>query len=653
MSPSFCVLRLPCLSDQRLRGWGPSRRAKGLARLFSGVALAAASIAAPASSIAAVDWAECLHAVDPDVRAAACTDIIGNTRDRKTLLRALNGRGNALCATDRCREAVPDFTSVVRLAPDVAGYHDNLARALRAATRYPEALQESEQAIDLAPKLAFVYVGKARTLAAAGRGDEALAVVRIAMAVAPVDAGLLEYQGKLLGDLKRYPESYAAFDRALQMQPTRASVYVRRADVEAADGRSADAIRDLERYPADGAEFYQVTDKLNALRTPSTQESANSAKSSNLPGKPDVVAEINDEKDLYDAPKADGRSATPAPGVAAPPPTIGETCNLYEWKPLRRCIEDYHNENDPLPGGVPNPRRWNDELAAHGLKLAKQHPEIVWNNAIWAELAEAASSEDKPRTRSAPQSPTSTPRMRYVPSSDAAALSAQALSCLRRLSPPSTSLAYSPSFMIKIDAKGYLLAPPDLLNQVESNEAARYTKNALSALIKCQPYPETKEAPYAAKYQFSHKVKFNLHFEKTHVSTNNSDRLPASARAEAAARQEASENLEREKLIARTQIRSLEEAAAAIPVGSEAALDCASAANKLNIYSIFAGHNTNEEALTSTYQMFRLSAFTTLDKGPGFRRCQVYIERLFINKAATFVVRASDDHATQTLSDLY
>ena len=220
-----------------------------------------------AQSAARPDWSGCLRAKDPEQRVQACTFILNDTRDPKIIVRALNGRGNALCATiQRCAEAVPDFTSVVKSAPTIAGYHDNLARALRAASRYEDALRVSDRAIALASKMAFVYVGKAKTLAAAGRGAEAHDVVRAAMGVVPVDGGLIEYDGKLLGDLRRFPESYAAFDQALRIQPTRAGVYVRRADVELAEGRIDDAIHDLERYPSDGDEADAVHTKLEALR---------------------------------------------------------------------------------------------------------------------------------------------------------------------------------------------------------------------------------------------------------------------------------------------------------------------------------------------------------------------------------------------------
>ena len=420
MSRSLSVLPLPVV-DRRPTCRVPPVQAKRLAGVVSGVTFTALSMAASAPAFAAVDWPGCLHAAEPAARAQACTGIIGSTNDHKTLLRALNSRGNALCATaDRCREAIPDFASVVKLAPDVAGYHDNLARALRAAQRYPDALQESDRAIGLAPKYAFVYVGKARTLAAAGRGAEALAVVQVAMAVAPVDAGLLEYQGKLLGDLKRYPESYAAFERALQMQPTRASVYARRADVEIADGRSVDAIRDLERYPANGAEANQVKDKLNILRTPIVGKNTGVATASNTIGKPKVEDEAKEEKDLYDLPKA-GRPSAADPAYeeessptwtkdskgkyhaspdATPLPSPPRACSLYTWAPLQRCIEDFHVENDPLPGGIPNPHRWNDTLAARGRSLAAQHPDITWDPMRWKAIAE----EEADKAHGSPQS---------------------------------------------------------------------------------------------------------------------------------------------------------------------------------------------------------------------------------------------------------
>ena len=384
-------------------------------RVVAGVVTAAALLASSTGVVIADDWSppgakindwtECLRAVDPDQRVEACTAILGKTKDRRSIMRAFNGRGNALCATaDRCREAVPDFASAVKLAPDVAGYRDNLARALRAALRYQEALQESDRAIALAPKLAFLYVGKARALAATQRGDEAVHAIETAMAVAPQDAGLLEYDGKLLGDLRRYPESYAAFDRALQLQPTRAGVYVRRADVALLEGRPENAIRDLERYPADGTEADGVLTRLAALRASQARRVAGS--STPVLNKPvDVVVDTRppsahdlpgsmDRSGFSGVPMTEAAKSATLSQVPMAPLASSNTCNLYAWTPLQRCIEDYHNENDPLSSSVPNPRRWNDELAAQGKALAEQHPEITWDNSAWTKLASETAKEN-------------------------------------------------------------------------------------------------------------------------------------------------------------------------------------------------------------------------------------------------------------------
>ena len=272
------------------------RSGRGLA---CGILLAGFASVAMAQSAARPDWSECLRAKDPEQRVQACTVILSGTRDPKIIVRALNGRGNALCAAaQRCAEAVPDFTSVVKSAPAIGGYHDSLARALRAASRYDEALRESDRAIALAPAATFLFVGKAKTLAAAGRGLEAVAVIEMAMTGTATDAGLLEYEGKLFGDLRRYPESHAAFEHALRLQPTRISIYARRADVEIAEGRTEEAIRDLKSYPADGSEIDQVHSKLAALRMPPTRGMVEASSAAEMPAagvadpphaKPDLV----------------------------------------------------------------------------------------------------------------------------------------------------------------------------------------------------------------------------------------------------------------------------------------------------------------------------------------------------------------------------
>lgn len=208
----------------------------------------------------------CRHAGDLSQRVIGCTTIIERSHDRKSLLRAYNTRGLALCDLDRCAEAVTDFDQVVRLEPSIAGYFDNRARALRAAGRLDEAIAASDHAIRMAPGYTFLLLGKAHGLEDASRLDEALSTIGQASTLDPSDAGIWEFRGKVLGELRRYDEAYVAYARSLAIDPTSWSVFRTRADTELAQGRVDAALEDLARYPSDEEGAQEVVAKIAAIR---------------------------------------------------------------------------------------------------------------------------------------------------------------------------------------------------------------------------------------------------------------------------------------------------------------------------------------------------------------------------------------------------
>ena len=126
-----------------------------------------------------------------------------------------------------------------------------------------------DKAIALAPTLAFAYFGKAVALEEEGRFSAALNVVGAAISLVPTEARPWELKGKLLSEAKNFTAAYAAFRQALVLDPGRASVFVQRADAEIAEGRSAEAIADLERYPTVGQAAAEVHGKFYALRSAS------------------------------------------------------------------------------------------------------------------------------------------------------------------------------------------------------------------------------------------------------------------------------------------------------------------------------------------------------------------------------------------------
>ncbi|WP_159020330.1 tetratricopeptide repeat protein [Methylobacterium phyllosphaerae] len=198
--------------------------------------------------------------------------------DRAALLRAYNRRGLANVELGQYAEAIRDFSAVIRLNPDVAGYYDNRQNALRQLGRLPEALRDADAAVRLAPGYTFVLRGRALVYDAMGRFDLALADFTRAINLDSKDAGLRADRAKIFAKISRLDDAYSDLTTAISLDPSNAGLLKDRGLLLARYGEPAAARSDLLAYlvrqPGD-AEATQALAALGPTPTPPAASSAN------------------------------------------------------------------------------------------------------------------------------------------------------------------------------------------------------------------------------------------------------------------------------------------------------------------------------------------------------------------------------------------
>ena len=116
------------LSPRRMRGGHDMKLifCAGIAVLGLAEVLAFPSLAAPLQA----DLTSCFSNGPAEARVGACTSVIEAAPSKAALARALDARGLSLQALGRNEDAVADFSTLIRLVPNVAGYYDNRQSAM-------------------------------------------------------------------------------------------------------------------------------------------------------------------------------------------------------------------------------------------------------------------------------------------------------------------------------------------------------------------------------------------------------------------------------------------------------------------------------------------------------------------------------------------
>lgn len=133
---------------------------------------------------------------------------------------------NLLAAMDLLTEAIEEYRAALRLAPDAAAVHNDLANALaRVPGRLPEAVAEYRAALRLQPGNAEVHYNLGNALSALpDRLLDAIAEYRAALQLQPDHADAHNNLGNALAAIPgRLPEAVEEYRAALRIQPDMAA----------------------------------------------------------------------------------------------------------------------------------------------------------------------------------------------------------------------------------------------------------------------------------------------------------------------------------------------------------------------------------------------------------------------------------------------
>jgi tetratricopeptide (TPR) repeat protein len=163
---------------------------------------------------------------------------------------AHNNLGVALAKDGRTPEAIAEYQAALRIKPDYAEPHNNLATIYsRQPGRMPDAIAEAREALRLKPDYPEALVNLGSFLAPMpGRLPEAIAAYQAALRIKPdhpeahnnLGLALLEMPGRL-------PDSIAQFEAAVQLEPDNAQMHDNLAGALARmPGRLPDAIAEVQ-----------------------------------------------------------------------------------------------------------------------------------------------------------------------------------------------------------------------------------------------------------------------------------------------------------------------------------------------------------------------------------------------------------------------
>jgi tetratricopeptide (TPR) repeat protein len=163
---------------------------------------------------------------------------------------AHNNLANFLARTGRIPEALAHYEEALRIKPDFAGAHDNFANELaKIPGRMPDAIAHYEEALRINPDFAEAHYNLANKLAQfPGRSNEAAAQYEEALRIRPDYADAHNNFATLLTRLGRAPEALAHYEAALRIRPHSADAHFNLAtELAQLPGRTTDALAHYEK----------------------------------------------------------------------------------------------------------------------------------------------------------------------------------------------------------------------------------------------------------------------------------------------------------------------------------------------------------------------------------------------------------------------
>lgn len=192
-------------------------------------------------------------------------------------LNALVGRGNAQVARGQLEDAATDFGAAIKLKPDLAAALAGLGLVCARRGDWPGAEAQYRKAVAADARDAGALRGLAVSLWRQNRRDEALAACRSAAAGAPASAPIWHDLAQLCVETGQHEEALVAFNRALELEPSRLAARRLRAEVHARRAEWLLAASDLRQAvaasPADGDLRVQLAQALSRKsKAPSAAE---------------------------------------------------------------------------------------------------------------------------------------------------------------------------------------------------------------------------------------------------------------------------------------------------------------------------------------------------------------------------------------------
>jgi serine/threonine-protein kinase len=152
-------------------------------------------------------------------------------------------------ANETYAKAMPAARRAVALAPQLAETHVSLASILTHAGRPEEASREYARASEIDPNYVPGLYWCAINNFSEGRADESLALARRARQLDPLSVTIEIVEANILWFLRRGPEAFAHYQRAVELEPKMRWVHLRLALCVASFGRLEEALAGMSEDP--------------------------------------------------------------------------------------------------------------------------------------------------------------------------------------------------------------------------------------------------------------------------------------------------------------------------------------------------------------------------------------------------------------------
>lgn len=198
----------------------------------------------PDSFDARLGLADSLH--DSRNYAGADTEFQRLVAQNPNSAEARRGRGDTLYELKKYDEAIAEYSSAIKAGAADAGVYNNLANAyFRSGTRDNRdlAVQNYRKAIEKSPDWPDAYAGLANALRIQKQLPEAQAAVEKSIQLAPNSSLARSVAGRVYADLRDFNRANLEAQKAVDLAPKDAFVYLNLAGIQYMQGRYNEAIR--------------------------------------------------------------------------------------------------------------------------------------------------------------------------------------------------------------------------------------------------------------------------------------------------------------------------------------------------------------------------------------------------------------------------